>query len=99
METFIQEPLFEIAEPERESWFDYAIRTSDGWFRKVSDTEAQCSYCGDVGRWIINDHQRVFNGWCAARLFCNHGANEIQLAYLERHGWEVVDAHDERNWN
>jgi hypothetical protein len=64
METFIQEPLFELEEPAPK-------KREDGWFLRNEDGELECPHCHDTGGFIWNDHSRVFNGWCAKRLFLN----------------------------
>jgi hypothetical protein len=97
METFIQEPLFEL-EPEP---VKYAER-EPSWFIMHDDGTAECPYCGDVSQneyCASISHNRCWNGWCATRVLCNNGANERQLEWLASHGWEVVDIHDERNWS
>jgi hypothetical protein len=90
---FTIEPLFDMeteTAPQREYWY---IKHDDG--------SLECPHCGEISANLTIaeiSHCRVFNGWCATRLLCNHGANDIQLKYLAEHGFEICDPHDKDNW-
>jgi hypothetical protein len=67
--------------------------------KKQAEVEAhrqpqQCSHCGD---WSPNscllsiNHAPIFNGWCGRRLWATKRKNADDLAWLEEHGFEVVD--------
>lgn len=92
---FTIEPLFDI-EVETPRY----VHQLDPLEIDNGDETSTCKHCGDTvrsGTFSFN-HQRVFNGWCAQRLFCNHRVNDIQDEWMNSHGFETVDEHDEENW-
>lgn len=96
---FTIEPLFDF-DPEPPP--HYHLYPDDRNLIRLEDGSCRCRYCGEVsGNQYLhsNGHSYVFNGWCAARLMANHGANPDQLAWLEAHGFNVVNAHDPANWD
>ncbi len=80
---FIHEPLFEI-DPPTESTYE----PEELWFILDADGQKVCPHCGESGGFITNDHGKVFNGWCAKRLFLNGRAkwrNQIVSGEIKRY--------------
>lgn len=102
MTATYQVPLFDLEEFTARP----TMQPVDEARQAIIDEMRSLNNCPDCGDYLPNglhvydtNHGIVFNGWCATHLLCNNGANTDQLAWLEKHGFEVCDRFDQANWN